>query len=447
MQTILFVALCGLVAMPLAATLKRPVLSFEYPAFMAFAFAAFILPQAISLMRFPGSVQDESVTAVLTMACLCMGCCLAGYRLAPSRMAIRLASRPIDPERFFHVGIVFIVIGLAATATMSRIQVEYAEVTGGMTGTATLVLFFRQLAYPGFAIALFAALQRPTALRVMTCLAALYAPVLDVLIGRRENTAVLFLTVAMALYYERRIKPSRVAVFVVLVFSMLAIPATHQFRQYVGTDRLAEAAHLDLVGNFRTFLTEESALELRNGAAVIEAARDTGNFGLGRGYWNHLMFRYVPAQLVGVSAKEDLMFEGGGDQGESTEIGFRFARGTTVTGMGDAFGQFGWFGCLFFAFMAVLYKGMWQASLQPGALFARVLYVMTFTSGMRAVTHWTFDFLPGLFYFLIFLGLAGLYATSRRPQIHPRAAFRGHFRQPVALRAPGAVRHAYAHRK
>jgi len=32
---------------------------------------------------------------------------------------------------------------------------------------------------------------------------------------------------------------------------------------------------------------------------------------------------------------------------------------------------------------------------------------------MRAVTHWTLDFLPGLLYNVIFLGAALLYATTR----------------------------------
>jgi hypothetical protein len=172
------------------------------------------------------------------------------------------------------------------------------------------------------------------------------------------------------------------------------------------------------VGNFKNFIFEESILELRNGAAIIEATRQTGNYQLGKGYWNHLVFRFVPGQLVGMDLKQSLMF-GVWDIGKSggSESGVQFSRGSTITGMGDTFLQFGWFGCLFFAFMGMLFKGMWQASLAPNALFARLMYVMTFTSGMRAVTHWTADFLPGLLYFAIFLGLAGFYAAVPRQRV------------------------------
>ena len=90
--------------------------------------------------------------------------------------------------------------------------------------------------------------------------------------------------------------------------------------------------------------------------------------------------------------------------------------------MGDTYQQFGWFGCLFFVVMAVVFKSLWEAARQPDAMFAKLLYVLSCTSGMRAVTHWTLDFLPGLFYFTIFLGLAMLYAATPRRLARPRSA-------------------------
>ena len=54
---------------------------------------------------------------------------------------------------------------------------------------------------------------------------------------------------------------------------------------------------MDLVGGFKRFVSEESTLELRNGAAVIESTRQTGNYEFGKGYWNTIVFRFVPAQI------------------------------------------------------------------------------------------------------------------------------------------------------
>src|SRR5437879_3014099 len=99
MPPVFFIILLVLVAVPLAMTLKRPARIFEYPFFMAFAFAAYIVPQAFSLIRFPGVVEEKSVTAVLLMSCLCLVACFLGYQLAPSAVMQRWTSRPIDINR------------------------------------------------------------------------------------------------------------------------------------------------------------------------------------------------------------------------------------------------------------------------------------------------------------------------------------------------------------
>src|SRR5882672_9938449 len=104
---IYFWLLVALVAWPLLMAFKHPNRMFEYPAIIAFAFGAFIIPQAISLIRFPGQVEVKSVNAVLLMACLCMACAIAGYRLAPNAQLRRWFSRPADVGKLFHVGLLF----------------------------------------------------------------------------------------------------------------------------------------------------------------------------------------------------------------------------------------------------------------------------------------------------------------------------------------------------
>lgn len=439
MAVAFFLILVTLIAVPVAMTVQRPRRIFEYPFFMAFAFAAFVIPQASSLIRFPGFVQEKSVTAVMLMSCLCVICSYAGYQLAPSAFMLRWSSRPIDVQRLYQVGLVFIAVCYWALHQLNRMDVQFSE-NGGMTGKATILLFFSQLGYAGFAIVLFYALRRPSVATIGVVFIGMLPLVGIIVLGRREGTAMFLLTIVMAFFYERGVKPSRLALVGVLVFSMLIIPATGKYRQHAAGGDWEGVRNMDLVGNFKQFLFQESTLELRNGAAVIESTLQTGNYQLGKGYWNHLVFRFVPAQYVGTEFKQSLMFNvwdvmrNGG-----TEAGVQFSLGSTITGMGDSFLQFGWLGCTFFAFMAVLFKGMWKASLSKDALFARLLYALSVTSGMRAVTHWTFDFLPGLLYYVIFLGLAGVYAAVPRPRLSRLEAVTPRYSAPSPGVAPQAA--------
>ena len=49
---------------------------------------------------------------------------------------------------------------------------------------------------------------------------------------------------------------------------------------------------------------------------------------------------------------------------------------------------------------------------QPGGTVAQILYIQVSTTGMRALTHQTIDFLPGFIYSAIFIGLVALYARE-----------------------------------
>lgn len=410
MAYLYFLILIGLVAVPLTMAVHTPARIFEYPFFMAFTFAVFIVPQAYSLIRFPGFVEQSSVDGVLFMACLCLIACFFGYQMAPSAIVLRWASRPVNMDRLLRAGLAFIALACLMLVLLERMNVQFSE-TGGMTGTATIVLFFEELAYPGFAICLFCALRRPTLGRIAGCIIGSYPLIHDIIQGRRENAAMLALSIAGAFFFERRKAPPGVAIIVATLFAMLVIPATGEYRSYASDNNWSSVRQMDLISGFERFLTQESILELRNGAAIIESTRQTGHYQLGKAYWNHLVFRYVPAQLLGEGVKEALMFDVFDvNKAGGSETGLQFPPGSTMTGLGDTFEQFGWLGCFFFAIMGVLFKGLWQASLGKNALFARVMYVLSITSGMRAVTHWTMDFLPGLLYFAIFLGIARAYA-------------------------------------
>ena len=152
-------------------------------------------------------------------------------------------------------------------------------------------------------------------------------------------------------------------------------------------------------------------------AVIIETTKGAGAYQYGAGYWNHLIFRFVPAQLLGADFKQTLMMTSAMEAFERNlfATGYEIPTGSTMTGMGDSFQQFGWAGCLFFALLAVFMRSLWHAALQPHAVFAQLFYIIITTSAMRSVTHWTLDFLPAALYFSIFLGIGYLYARDPEP--------------------------------
>jgi oligosaccharide repeat unit polymerase len=411
-----------LLTLLLAGVLGYAILSpdriYQYPYFMAAAFVAFILPQAYSLVRFPFGAQPEAIDTVLLMTLLCILACIFGYRAPVNQWIVEKTQIPIDDRRLFRWGVFFVLCGFFFTYLISGMTVE--ERGGGQwTGRATIYLFFATLGYPGLAICLRQSLKnRRDGVAWFWTIAGSVIPVVSGLFhARREPMALLALTIAITLYFQKRYMVPRTVVAAALVLATIAIPATSQVRATLGTRGIASVWNVDFVGNFKRFISGSSILELRNAAMLIQATNLTGDFGFGKAYWDQLVFRFVPAQIVGRDIKESLMFRSPKrrDKEEIAILGYRRQTGTTVTGVGDSYREFGYFGALFFAALAVVFKSLWHAGLRPDGVFAQLLYIQTATSAMHAVTHQTADYLPALVYNLVFLGSAVYFSRVRRP--------------------------------
>lgn len=426
MSNFYFYAFVALIIVALAPVVRKPARIFEYPQFMATVFAVFILPQAVSLTRFPGTTPAGAIETVLLMCVLCLGMCLAGYLVRPSKSALPYLTLPVNAPRLFIGGLVFVACGYFFDHLISLMTEE--ETGGSMwSGVVTIYAFFEGLIYPGFAICLITALQNPRQPFpwIATAIAA-YLPIeITIFAGRREATTQFVLTIFLTIFYTRRWVPPRLVIVAGIVFATLAIPATGTYRTIVSLGAWNYLPQFDLVENFTTFVNSESStLELRNGAMLIESTRRGGSYEYGSAYWDQMVFRFMPAQIIGARAKQALMFhtleERTAEEEMAQHLGFQVDTGSTMTGMGDVFRQFGFAGCVFFALVAVLFRNLYSASLKPGSTFAQLLYISIATTSMRAITHQTVDFLPGLTYNAVFLGLLTLFAHEgrrRRPVI------------------------------
>src|SRR5205085_4312396 len=182
-------------------------------------------------------------------------------------------------------------------------------------------------------------LRRPTLIAVMAVLLAAIIPMQSILFGRREPAVLFLLTIGLTLYFYRRVRPARWVVLGLIGIAMLAIPATATYRRFQIHNDWEAIRQMDLVDNFKQFLNGESVLELRNAAMLIEATQRSGDYEYGAGYWNHLVFRYVPAQILGPAFKQSLAIPVSREGLERELAGMDYTNppGSTVTAMGDSF--------------------------------------------------------------------------------------------------------------
>jgi len=394
--------------------LIRPERIYQYPFFMGGIFVSFLLPQAIALVNNPGPVSQQALERVLLMSCLCAAMCWLGYQLPSNRSFIKKLDISVDSTKLFHGGIVFVLGGYASAYLISRLPQAVQEVST-WSGIITIYAFFRNLIYPGFTIVLLSTLQRPNLAKILltTCAAALPLQLI-IFYGRRAPTATFILTLGLSLYFFRRYVPPRWVALTILVFALLAIPLAGAYRNIAKTGDWNQIQELRPRENLKNLVEKGKILELRNAAMMMEAAVQTRQYAYGTDYWNTLVFRFVPAQLIGHNFKDSLQIKLSKSKYDlKTLYNYKIPNGSTPTGIGDAFVQFDYFGCLFFFIIAYLFKSLWISAIYRNSIVSQIFYVSLVAPALLSVTHGTVRFFPDLLFRLIFIGAVIIYSQNK----------------------------------
>lgn len=391
--------------------IAKPALIYEFPYLMGSAFTVFIIPQAIILMNLPYTMPPHNQYRVFLMSFLCILMCVVGYQKKANLNTFRKFAAPINEDKFFTIGCIYTALGYLFNFLINRNPDR--EMTQ-WTGILSIYYMLSQIIYVGFAIALYSVIKKPSPRNIaLTVISGLVPVQLIIFLGRREPTGLMLLTVALSLYYLKNVKPPRIAIAGFIFFAMLITPIIGEYRALAAKSPSTALQELDIVASFKHYYQTGEILELRNAAYFIDATAFSGNYHFGAGYWNDIVFRYVPAQFVGKDFKESLMI--GKHNLKVTTFGdYTVPLGSTITGMADSFLEFGYLGCFFFFFVARLFKNLWAVSLESDSPVVKIFYMNIYIHSIKAITHGSITFLPGLIYSWVFLYGVVLYAGEKK---------------------------------
>lgn len=385
---------------------------YQYPFIVGGVYASFILPQAISLFKNPQLPNNQALDRVFIMSFLCAIMAWIGYQFPVNRKWVDKLVFPVDEKKLLHGGIALISIAIICSYLIGSNR-------GDLTGTVTILKFFRSLIFPGFAIALLSTLKKFNFINFsLTVIASIVPLQIIVLDGKRESTVIFIITFALCLYYVYRQLPPRAFAVFAVILALFIIPLVSDYRHIVRNNDWEKITTLSPGTSLSHHINEGETLELRNAAYIMDYAIRTNKFNYGRGWWDQVVFNFVPAQIIGRKIKESLTL--GTSYGVVNGYLFHFYRykqpsGSTPTGIADTFVEFDYFGCLVFAFIAYIFKTLWTSATVKNSLFAQIMYIHLFSSAIITITHGTTRFTSYLIIGIVFLGSIFIYA--RQPNI------------------------------
>jgi hypothetical protein len=319
-------------------------------------------------------------------------------------------SRPMEKldwkfsdAKLMRVSVFLVVVGAYFFFAISRLPEELTKISQ-WTGLPVAYLFFAQVLCYGFAIAFFQ-FARTGSKRALAIagLASLFYLDRIFLAGRRGVTLEFVFIILLSLWFGRRFALPRPVVLAGLLFGILALHSTGDYRAATSNEedsKWEQLKNIALLGNLKQQLTK-GGNELENAAYLIAGTEETRRFDFGAFHWNTLVFNFVPAQLLGEEFKRSLMIQI--DPVDTYEMyGYTPIPGVTITGMVDAFGSFWYLGCLKFFVIGLVLRRLYAGAMN-GHFVAAMFYLIIITNALHCITHHTQWFVSPWVHLSIFL--------------------------------------------
>jgi hypothetical protein len=393
---LMFIATCTLL---LLTGMWRRGAIYEFPFLAGAVFAGFALPQFIGLSTDP-FLPTGALEKTLVMTILSASMCWIGYVLNSAPM--RSFNWGFDEGKLLEVSMALSLAGCYFYYAFSRLPEEVLK-SSQMSGLPVAYLFFARLLSYGFAIAilLYARNGSKAALAVALFGSIFYLERI-VIAGRRADLIEFCSIIALAAWFQQRRCVPRVLMLGGVIFGTLLVDSIGEYRSATMSDegpRWDAVFQIDFLGNFEQ-LTKQGGVELTNAVYYIEAVDREMKFDLGLSHWNELVFRYVPAQLVGADLKDSLTIAV--DTPAREEFRYTPVTGSTLTGMTDAFQSFWYFGCLEFGIIGFVMSRLWRAACL-GNFTAQLVYVLVLAQSLHSITHSTDNFIAPWMHMGVFL--------------------------------------------
>ncbi|HEV7250448.1 MAG TPA: hypothetical protein VGN93_25980 [Shinella sp.] len=386
---------------------------FGFPFLAAAMFLTFVLPQIPGLIDDRFLPQNSALARAVFFSWLCLVMCSVGWWLGKhSKLGPDLV---FSEKRLLYYAAGLSLVGAYFFYRFGQLADE-ERLRGFLTGTAVAYLFFAKLLTYGLAIALLCFARRRSTLALCIVLFGL-AFYFDriVIAGRRSEAAELGLMVALAFWFHRGWAVPRSLVSLSLVFAMAGLVSVGEYRAatyYNGAPDWRAVLEINPVENWQKLL-KQGGPEFRNLVFSMASISENQAYDFGISHWNSVVFVYVPAQLVGSKIKESLYI----DTPSVYSRDYDPAPGTTPTGMMDSFASFSYFGCLKFALMAGILSWIYFCAMQ-GNTSMRLLYMLSATPAMLAITHFTNEIVIAWVHMAVFLIPGLLYAGMRPARRH-----------------------------
>lgn len=379
--------------------LRRPGGPLRYPFLCGAVYLAWVFPQ-LSAISVESRLPEGGVLWLSIMVLVCLLASLFGWRLGLQRDSAR-GPPPASPLHVDKGRLFLIVVGLTVFVYMLHVMIGLRPVeerdSSTWSGPLTIIVFFLSLDVMSLYLSLVLALKERTPRALVLAGANVLLCGTSAFVALRRGEMIDFGVACAAAYWfalGKRIPTpaivSAICLVTVVTYAIEPLRVTAksiEARTGTAPGLLSPEVwqQVDFVGAIDR--SSKEAHDLVNAVFLIEYSNKWGHHTYGRQSWDRIVFQWVPAQILGADFKKSLMFGSEADYGQiEAEFGHLRVGGTTPTGFGFSYQEFGIFGFVYFVLIGFLMGSVWRRA-QRGDLWMQAMYASFVAGALLSVTH------------------------------------------------------------
>lgn len=386
MLNLVFFVLISLCLYPLLRALFRKDELLQFPTLVSLVYVVFFLPSLV--IEFITSNQMHLVLSYsLYHAIMTYAIYFVYYKLEFRQKRTKKLEPNIASDLVFST--VFIPLVLFAL-----FFIDFSSWGDGSQSNLGFGLFFVRMTRPLAIYLLFRLLDKRSLLLMLSLLLWLTLEIQAIFVsGRRSETIVFLVTIAVPLILTQRLRLRKVYIALGVVlgfFVVFGLPLVREDMKKGDFSSMLNLSYEDIV-----------SYKLSNDSGTDDIIESLGNweefklhgaFSYGARYWNKIVFQFASTTLFGEGIKESLTIETGFQKAMSKN-GRAYKNYITPTGFIDSYYDFGYFGVIPYLIFAVIMKKKWMNLKSRGDFISYWRYVYYIILAMHIVYD-SISFLP-----------------------------------------------------
>jgi oligosaccharide repeat unit polymerase len=375
MRDFAFYLLLLSIIIPIIQAYRKPAKICELPFLYSIAIMVYILPPLLGVKGNDLILSNSEYIHYTIFTTVCFWSAVLGYNIYNSKNKNTRNLYLYDEKKFSIALYCFMVMAFVAIIILGNF-----DINNRIGGAYAVILYPSRALRPATIMLFVLYLVSPSKDKLFFLIVSLLFSLKIIIVdGRRSEVFNLFITIVFPLFFAKGKSVPRYFILPSIIISILVFTLLPVIRQYTLTGNYSKVLTISPAEIIKSQAEGISTNEVVDAAKSMEVVRLGGKYNWGITIYNNFVFQYVSGTFFGEDTKANFSIK---PNVEIENLRYKYSRSDTdffkyylaPTGVGAAFTEFGYGGCIVFFLFGLMTKRFFENAIRRDNISSLMFY-------------------------------------------------------------------------